>query len=105
LYSVFNDRFRIRNGCESARPSSRPNSVIVLYFWDKASLALSPKRKHKYQNDSIHRKLGVGTSEAKVLFFDTFSNLGHLFEYEYKICLVISHKFKCQNLFLSKNLL
>ena len=32
LYSVFNDRFRIRNGCESARPSSRPNSVTMLYL-------------------------------------------------------------------------
>ena len=32
---------------------------------DKASLALSPIRKQKYQNGSIHRKLKVPTSERE----------------------------------------
>ena len=33
-----------------------------------ARLTLSPKRKQKYQNDIIHRKLKVPTSEGLVLF-------------------------------------
>jgi hypothetical protein len=44
----------------------------ILPFWyfcflldDKASLALSSKRKQKYQNGNIHRKLKVPTSERE----------------------------------------
>ena len=44
----------------------------ILPFWyfcfllgDKASLALSPKRKQKYQNGNTHRKLKVPTSERE----------------------------------------
>jgi hypothetical protein len=45
------------------------NITVFKYFWfllgNKTSLALYPKRKQKYQNGNIHKKLTVPTSEGE----------------------------------------
>jgi hypothetical protein len=45
----------------------RPRSVHARDFVNKARLALFPKRKQKYQNGNIHRKLRVPTSTILLL--------------------------------------
>jgi hypothetical protein len=39
--------------------------ILLLYLAYRASLALYAKRKQKYQNGNIHRKLGVPTPERE----------------------------------------